>query len=87
MPLVVICGRPGTGKTRFAGVLADYLVSAGVSRSNISILNDEALGGKDRRAGYASEMMRCSTSFWLIVLTTWRRGWGSTGFDYIKSGS
>lgn len=54
MPLVVVCGRPATGKTTFATTLADYLVAAGVPASSVVILNDEALGGRDRRAGYAS---------------------------------
>ena len=42
MPLVVITGRPCTGKTTFATTLEQYLRARGVER--VALVNDESLG-------------------------------------------
>ena len=52
MPLIILSGRPCTGKSRVAGILAEYLKAANPAMS-VVILNDESLG-IDKSRGYIS---------------------------------
>jgi len=52
MPLIVVCGRPCTGKTRFALQLRERILAQDGARA-VLLVNDEALG-VDKGAGYAS---------------------------------
>lgn len=44
MPLVVLSGRPCTGKTSFANQLASFLRTVAPKDAAVTILNDESLG-------------------------------------------
>lgn len=51
MPLVVLSGRPCTGKTSFATQLATFLRTVAPKDAAVAILNDESLG-ISKRDGY-----------------------------------
>jgi tRNA uridine 5-carbamoylmethylation protein Kti12 len=55
MPLVIITGRPSTGKTRVAQALADHFRTTMADHA-VVLLNDESLG-TSKRSGYASKPM------------------------------
>ena len=55
MPLVVVSGRPCTGKTAFSAALVDYLRRRGKGDavSPVALVNDESLT-VSKATGYAS---------------------------------
>ena len=59
MPLVVVCGRPRTGKSTFARALAAHLAACG---HDATLLDDAALGVADRAAAFACAC--CDGGWW-----------------------
>jgi protein KTI12 len=53
MPLIVLCGRPSSGKTTRAMELKTYL--EGISKMPVVVLNEESLG-LDRNSSYADNV-------------------------------
>ena len=43
MPLIIISGKPCTGKTTFATLLVEYLKSRSNNQVNIELINEESL--------------------------------------------
>jgi tRNA uridine 5-carbamoylmethylation protein Kti12 len=51
MPLIVVCGIPGSGKTKRALEVAEYLTQKHARQ--VVIVNEESLG-IDKKVGYSS---------------------------------
>ena len=54
MPLVVVAGRPCTGKTSFSQALLSYLLVRGIPTDSLVLVNDECLG-TNKSTGYHCE--------------------------------
>jgi tRNA uridine 5-carbamoylmethylation protein Kti12 len=51
MPLIVVCGIPGSGKTKRAREVAEYLTQK--HGRHVAIINEESLG-VNKQLGYSS---------------------------------
>jgi len=52
MPLIVLCGRPASGKSKRAVEIKDYIENEVKMGHEVIIINEESLG-LDRNLGYS----------------------------------
>lgn len=81
MPLIVMCGRPSTGKSTRAREIKDY-IEANVKDMEVIIINEESLGidrakcyadgirEKEMRALFRSNVEKVLTSKNVVILDT-----------------